>query len=236
MTRRVPSERAMPPEGHQPNAGMAAAITRSLLIFPCNGNGLEALDCLAETDRFLGFIDDTLEKRERAVGGFQVFGRSAFALFADAGVLAVPGSPASFRTRAQVIQGLGLAPERFATVVHPRATVSPRATLGRNVLIMAGAVITSNAVVEDNVCVLPNTVVHHDVVIGQWSLIGSSVVLTGGVVVGENCYVGSGSTIMPYVSLGAQSLIGLGSNVTRDVPHGAVVAGNPAAVLRRPER
>ncbi|MCK7470637.1 MAG: hypothetical protein MZU95_07475 [Desulfomicrobium escambiense] len=29
-----------------------------LLIFPCNGNGLEALDCLGDAFRCIGFIDD----------------------------------------------------------------------------------------------------------------------------------------------------------------------------------
>ena len=67
---------------------------------------------------------------------------------------------------------------------------------------MAGVVITSNAVIGDHVCILPNTVIHHDVVVGAWSLIGSGVTIAGGVVIGENCYVGSGSSIIHGVKLG----------------------------------
>ena len=211
---------------------MAVVPPRSLLIFPCNGNGREALDCLAPSDRLLGFIDDAPEKEGTEVDGFPVFGRWALSSFQDASVLAVPGSPTSYRDRAEIIRGLDIPKERFATVVHPTAAVSPRAEIGRNVLVMAGAVITANAILGDHVCVLPNTVVHHDAVVGAWSLIGSSVVLTGGVSVGENCYVGSGSSVMPGVRLGARSMIGLGSNVLCDVPPDAVVAGNPARSLR----
>lgn len=210
---------------------MASAPVRSLLIFPCNGNGREALDCLGPNDRFCGFVDDSPEKAGSETDGFPVFGRQAFEACPDASVLAVPGSPTSFRERAAIIDGLGIEADRFATLIHPTASVSPRAKVGRNVLVMAGAVITSNAILEDHVCVLPNTVVHHDVVVGRWSLIGSSVVLTGGVVVEENCYVGSGSNVMPSVRLGEGSMIGLGSNVLRDVSAGAVVAGNPARCL-----
>jgi len=44
--------------------------------------------------------------------------------------------------------------------------------------------------------------------------------------------IGSGSTILCGVTIGEQAIIGAGSVVTKDVPAGAVVAGNPARLLR----
>jgi acetyltransferase-like isoleucine patch superfamily enzyme len=44
--------------------------------------------------------------------------------------------------------------------------------------------------------------------------------------------IGSGSTILSKVVIGENALVGAGSVVTKDVPSGAVVAGNPARVLR----
>lgn len=199
-----------------------------LLIFPCNGNGIEALDCLGERYRCVGFVDDTPEKQARPRHGIPVFGREALARCSDARVLAVPGSPTSFPLRRQIIEGLGLAPERFAQVVHPSARLSPLAQLGTNLLVMAGVVITSNAVIGDHVCILPNTVVHHDAVIGAFSLVGSNVTLAGGAVIGRNCYVGSGSSVKERVAVGDGALVGLGSNVIRAVAPGGRVAGNPA--------
>lgn len=204
---------------------------RPLLIFPCNGNGLEALDCLGDSFDCLGFIDDTPEKQRAGAYGLPVLPRTALSQHGDVVVLAVPGGPASFRGRRAVIESLRLPPSRFATVIHPRASVSPLARIGHNVLVMAGAVITSNAVIGDNVCVLPNTVIHHDVTVGSFSLIGANVAVAGGVVIGENCYIGSGTNIMNGVRIGARALVGLGSNVIRDVPEGATVAGNPARPL-----
>lgn len=202
-----------------------------LLIFPCNGNAIEALDCLGSAFRLIGFIDDTPEKQGRDVHGFPVLGREALKGHPDARVLAVPGSPTSYRARREVIDGLGVASDRFARVIHPTAAISPLARIGRNVLIMAGVVITSNAVIGDHVCILPNTVIHHDVVVGPWTLIGSNVSIAGGTEIGENCYVGSGSRIINGIRIGERVLVGLGSNVIRAVRPDARVAGNPAREL-----
>lgn len=50
--------------------------------------------------------------------------------------------------------------------------------------------------------------------------------------VGDNVWIGGASVICPGVAIGDNAVIGAGSVVTRDVPAGAVVAGNPARVLR----
>ena len=44
--------------------------------------------------------------------------------------------------------------------------------------------------------------------------------------------IGSGATILCVVTIGEGATIGAGSVVTKDVPDGAVVAGNPARILR----
>jgi len=44
--------------------------------------------------------------------------------------------------------------------------------------------------------------------------------------------IGSGAVILGGVTVGAGALVGAGAVVTRDVPPGAVVAGNPARYMR----
>lgn len=51
-------------------------------------------------------------------------------------------------------------------------------------------------------------------------------------VVRRGASIGSGATILSRVAIGEKALVGAGSVVTRDVPAGSIVAGNPAKVLR----
>jgi acetyltransferase-like isoleucine patch superfamily enzyme len=44
--------------------------------------------------------------------------------------------------------------------------------------------------------------------------------------------IGSGATILSKVTVGENAIVGAGSVVTKDVPAGTIVAGNPARVLR----
>jgi len=50
--------------------------------------------------------------------------------------------------------------------------------------------------------------------------------------VGDNVRIGSNATIMP-VTIGDNAIIGAGSVVTKDVPEGCTVCGNPAKVMRK---
>lgn len=49
--------------------------------------------------------------------------------------------------------------------------------------------------------------------------------------IGANVWVGGGALILPGVTVGDDAIIGSGAVVTRDVPAGATVVGNPARVL-----
>ncbi|MGB8473914.1 MAG: acyltransferase [Candidatus Acidiferrum sp.] len=48
----------------------------------------------------------------------------------------------------------------------------------------------------------------------------------------QGASIGSGSTILSQVTIGEEAIVGAGSVVTKDVPARAVVAGNPAKILR----
>jgi len=201
-------------------------VKKKLVIFPFNGNGIEALDCINPDEyELVGFIDDDQNKRSST---YEILPRSILRTHAEFRVLAVPGSPLSYKHRSEYITSLDITEDRFINAIHPSANIGKHVSIGRNCLVMAGVVITSNACLHSHVCILPNSVIHHDVVVNSYTLIGSNVVIAGGTTIGRNCYLGSGSNIINEIQVGEYSLIGLGSNVTKNVPANSIVAGNPA--------
>lgn len=52
------------------------------------------------------------------------------------------------------------------------------------------------------------------------------------ITIGSKVWVGGGAIILPGVTVGDRSIIAAGAVVTKDVPAGVIVAGNPARVVR----
>ncbi|TWU17894.1 Maltose O-acetyltransferase [Allorhodopirellula heiligendammensis] len=52
------------------------------------------------------------------------------------------------------------------------------------------------------------------------------------VTIGNDVWIGGKAVICPGITIGDRSVIGAGSVVTKDVPAGVVVAGNPGRVIR----
>lgn len=76
------------------------------------------------------------------------------------------------------------------------------------------------------------TVLAHDA--SMKSIVGYARI--GKVTIGDNVFVGANATILPGVSIGKNSVIAANSVVTKDVPEGVVVAGNPAKILYTREK
>ncbi len=50
--------------------------------------------------------------------------------------------------------------------------------------------------------------------------------------IGDNVWIGGNSVVVMGVSIGKNAVIGAGSVVTKDIPDNALVAGNPARIIR----
>lgn len=199
-----------------------------ILIFPYSGTGIEALDCLCDHQSCIGFISDDTSIIGTEQYGIKVYSREAFTNFPNAKIIAVNGSPASYKMRKQIIDDLELDFNRFTTLIHSKAIIGSNVKVGKNVLVMAGVVATANAKIGNHICILPNTVIHHDSEIGDYTLVAANNTICGDVIIGENCYLGASSNFKNGVKIGSGCLIGIGSNVVCDIKDNITAIGNPA--------
>jgi acetyltransferase-like isoleucine patch superfamily enzyme len=82
-----------------------------------------------------------------------------------------------------------------------------------------------------NVC--DHTFIENQVRIGNRVTIKCGVSLWDGVVVEDDVFIGTQAVILKGVHIGRGAVVGAGAVVTRAVPAGAIVAGNPARIVGR---
>ena len=114
--------------------------------------------------------------------------------------------------------------------------VQKNAKVGKNCKISSHTFICEGVTIEDNVFVGHGVVFINDTypraTASDGNLQTEADWKVETTVVKKGASIGSGSTILSRVVIGENALVGAGSVVTKDVPPGAIVAGNPARVLR----
>ncbi len=107
------------------------------------------------------------------------------------------------------------------------ATIDYGCKIGSNVKIHCNCYVAQFTVVEDDAFMAPGVTIANDIHPGCEF---SSDCMKGphietGVEIGVNV------TILPFVRIGAHSVIGSGAVITKDIPPGSVVVGNPGRVI-----
>jgi len=90
----------------------------------------------------------------------------------------------------------------------------------------------NNTIIDSHVKIDNLVHIAHNCVIGENSMIIACAEISGSTTVGKNCWLGVGCATMQKIKLGDNCLVGVGSVVLKDVPSNAVMAGNPAKLIR----
>ena len=114
--------------------------------------------------------------------------------------------------------------------------IQKNAVIGKNCKISSHTFVCEGVAIEDNVFIGHGVMFINDSYPRATSTSGQLQTEAGWKVertfVKKGVSIGSGATILANVTIGENSLIGAGSVVTKDVPPNAIVAGNPARILR----
>jgi len=179
-----------------------------------------------------GIFDDVKPAGTRLIHGCVQGGRAALAPYLGEGIRRVHvaiGDNAARRRVSAELEALGC---ELVSIIHPAGWVEPGARVGSGCFIAARAVAGARAVLGKGVILNTGATVDHDCVIGDFAHVCPGAHLAGDISVGAEALIGTGAAVIPGVKIGARAVVGAGAVVIRDVPEGAVVAGNPARVLR----
>jgi len=126
------------------------------------------------------------------------------------------------------------------------AVIREENEIGDNVSIGTGSVVEHHVTIGDGVRIHSQAFIPEFSILEPECWIGPNVVITNakyprsplvkenlkGALVRRGAKIGANATLLPGIEIGANALVGAGSTVTKDVPADAVVAGNPARIIK----
>jgi sugar O-acyltransferase (sialic acid O-acetyltransferase NeuD family) len=219
---------------------MTVPAERDLVVIGAGGLGRETVEAVRALNtagarwRLTGYLDDEPARHGTIIGGVSVLGGIAeLDNMPDVSVVVCTSRPDNYVSRPRIVDMLGLPPERYATIIHPSASVSDTSQVGPGSVLLAQTVLTAAVTVGSHVVIMPHVILTHDDVIEDFATLASGVCLGGNVHVGRCAYVGAGALVREDRSVGSSALVGMGAIVTRDIPPQEVWAGVPARYIRK---
>lgn len=190
---------------------------------------LEAMDCpdvvfWSETETRYDFIREKypIIKTDEEV-------REYFSSVSDEFILSV-GSIADRQRMTEKFRNLG---GRTTTFISPFAMISShQVQIGVGTTILAKTIIEAGVTIGEGCLLNKISNVAHGCNIAPYCEIGPAVIMTGEVEIGENSSIGTGAIILPKLKIGRNAVIAAGSVITKNIPDYALVAGNPAKVIK----
>ena len=124
--------------------------------------------------------------------------------------------------------------------IEPGAMIRDNVTIGDHAVIMMGAIINIGATIGEGTMIDMGAILGGRAQFGKNCHIGAGAVLAGvieppsasPVIIEDDVLIGANAVVVEGVHIGKGAVVGAGSIVLNDVPANAVVAGNPARIIK----
>jgi sugar O-acyltransferase (sialic acid O-acetyltransferase NeuD family) len=181
-----------------------------------------------------GFLDDSPGLQGTDIAGVPILGPiDSVHDHPDAAVVICTGRPDNYVSRRMLAERLGFGDDRYATLIHPTATLGDSCRVGAGSVLLAHVDLTADVAVGRHVAVMPQVVLTHDVVVEDFATLGSGVRVGGTARIAAGAYIGSGAHLREGVTVGERAMIGMSAVVVDDVPAERLWYGAPARDMAR---
>lgn len=116
--------------------------------------------------------------------------------------------------------------------ISPSASISKSTSIPSNLLAYPNVYISAKVILGDYVKISVGAQIHHESIIGDFSVIAPQSLILGRVKIGSESFIGSGSIVSPDCIIGSHVTIGMGSNVLGNLSDGLKAWGNPAREIK----
>jgi sugar O-acyltransferase (sialic acid O-acetyltransferase NeuD family) len=180
----------------------------------------------------LGFLDNDAVKHGISFHGFRVFGGfDVLPQWTARDVEFVNVITRDTRTRHQTTRALLSAGAKLGQFIHPTLNLAD-VEFGLGSYLQEFAILQADVRLGRNCSVSAGCIVNHECHLGDSVFLAPGSNLCGKIEIGDGVFVGASAVILPRLKIAPWATIGAGAVVTRDVPAGAVVVGNPARIVR----
>jgi sugar O-acyltransferase (sialic acid O-acetyltransferase NeuD family) len=208
---------------------------KNVVIYGASGHGKVIADIVEKSGgTVLAWVDDNKNLWNKTFYRYPVWGGGSYLLkAAEDSIFSVIIGIGDNHLRYKIQQNLEREKLSFAAAVHPSAQLGSDVTIGEGTVIMANSVINPGTRVGNHCIVNTAVSIDHDCVIGDFVHLSPGAHLGGSVQVGHSSWIGLGASIINKIYIAEHTIIGAGSVVIHNVDAYTVVAGNPAAFLRK---